>query len=95
MQREHGREPLQYYSQRAPAKLPPRLEFARPAQHGVLLESHFGCRLRFKAGRNALIFGISDLVEPFVTQNEEPLQPLTPHRGRKPALWDHSIHASV
>jgi hypothetical protein len=39
-----------------------------------LLESHFGCRVRFKAGRNAPIFRNSDLDRPFVTQNEELLK---------------------
>jgi AraC-like DNA-binding protein len=36
-----------------------------------MLERHFGCRVRFKAGRNALIFRTSDLDLPFVTHNEE------------------------
>ncbi len=53
---------------------PLRLELTRPAQHRELLESHFGCRVRFKAGRNALIFRNSDLDHPFVTQNEELLK---------------------
>ncbi len=50
---------------------PLRLELTRHAQHRELLESHFGCRVRFKAGRNALVFRASDLDRPFVTQNEE------------------------
>ncbi len=50
---------------------PLRLELARPAQHRELLEPHFGCRLRFKANRNALVFRNSDLHRPFVTHNEE------------------------
>ena len=53
---------------------PLRLEVARPAQRRELLESHFGCRVRFKADRNALIFRNADLDRPFVTQNEELLQ---------------------
>src|SRR5208283_1425301 len=32
---------------------PLRLELTRAAQNRELLESHFGCRVRFKAGRNA------------------------------------------
>src|SRR5512136_1116968 len=35
---------------------PLRLELIRTAQNRELLESHFGCRVRFKANRNALIF---------------------------------------
>ncbi len=53
---------------------PLRLELTRPAQNRELLEAHFGCRVRFKAGRNALIFRNSDLDRPFVTQNEELLK---------------------
>jgi AraC-like DNA-binding protein len=53
---------------------PLRLELTRPTQHRELLECHFGCRVRFKAGRNALIFRNSDLDRPFVTQNEELLE---------------------
>ncbi|MBW8865119.1 MAG: AraC family transcriptional regulator [Verrucomicrobia bacterium] len=48
---------------------PLRLELTRPAQHRELLETHFGCRVRFKAGRNALVFRSSDLDRPFVTHN--------------------------
>jgi AraC-like DNA-binding protein len=53
---------------------PLRLELTRAAQNRELLESHFGCRARFKAGRNALIFRNADLDRPFVTQNEELLK---------------------
>jgi len=50
---------------------PLRLELTRPAKYRVLLERHFGCRVRFKADRNALVFRSSDLDRPFVTHNEE------------------------
>jgi AraC-like DNA-binding protein len=50
---------------------PLRLELTRPAQHRELLETHFGCRVRFKADRNALVFRGSDLDRPFVTHNVE------------------------
>ena len=53
---------------------PLRLELTRSPQHRELLESHFGCRVRFKAGRNALVFRSSDLDRPFVTQNEDLLK---------------------
>ena len=53
---------------------PLRLELTRPGQHRELLEAHFGCRVRFKATRNALVFRSSDLDRPFVTQNEELLK---------------------
>jgi AraC-like DNA-binding protein len=47
------------------------LELTRSIQHRELLESHFGCRARFKAGRNALVFRSSDLDRPFVTHNAD------------------------
>jgi AraC-like DNA-binding protein len=50
---------------------PLRLELTRPVKHRALLERHFGCRVRFKTDRNALVFRSSDLDRPFVTQNEE------------------------
>jgi AraC-like DNA-binding protein len=48
---------------------PLRLELERPVRHRDLLESHYGCRVQFKAGRNALVFRSSDLDRPFVTHN--------------------------
>jgi AraC-like DNA-binding protein len=50
---------------------PLRLELTRPVRHRALLERHFGCRVRFKADRDALVFRSSDLDHPFVTHNEE------------------------
>ena len=50
---------------------PRRLELTRPVKHRTLLERHFGCRVRFKADRDALVFRSSDLDRPFVTHNEE------------------------
>jgi len=50
---------------------PLRLELTRPVKHRALLERHFGCRVLFKADRNALVFRSDDLDRPFVTHNEE------------------------
>ena len=58
---------------------PLRVDLARPAKHRALLESHFGCRVRFKAQRNVLIFRSSDLDLPFVTHNEELLAVIGTH----------------
>ena len=58
---------------------PLRVDLARPAKHRALLESHFGCRVRFKAHRNVLIFRSSDLELPFVTHNEELLAVIGAH----------------
>ncbi len=51
--------------------VPLRLELSRPVKHRAMLESHFGCPIRFKADRNALVFRSSDLDRTFVTHNEE------------------------
>src|SRR6185436_5815723 len=58
---------------------PLRLELARRVKHRALLERHFGCRVRFKANRNALVFRSSDLDRPFVTHNEEVLAVIGAH----------------
>jgi AraC-like DNA-binding protein len=58
---------------------PLRLELTRPTQHRELLQKHFGCPVRFKAERNALIFRSSDLDRPFVTHNEELLAVIGTH----------------
>lgn len=58
---------------------PLRLELNRPVKHRALLERHFGCRVCFKAERNALVFRSSDLDRPFVTHNEELLTVIATH----------------
>ena len=57
---------------------PLRVELTRTARHRALLEEHFHCRVRFGAGRNALVFRPGDLERPFVTHNPELLAVLTP-----------------
>ena len=52
---------------------PLRVELTRAAAHRDLLENHYGCRVRFKAGRNALVFRSSDLDRAFVTHNVDVL----------------------
>ena len=58
--------------------MPLRVELARTPQHRVLLENHYGCRVRFKAGRNALVFRSNDLDRPFVTHNDDLLAVVGP-----------------
>jgi AraC-like DNA-binding protein len=58
---------------------PLRLELSRSVKHRELLESHFGCPVRFKSDRNALVFRSSDLDRPFVTYNEELLTVIGSH----------------
>lgn len=50
---------------------PLRLELTRSVKHREMLERHFGCRVCFKADRNALVFRSKDLDRPFLTHNEE------------------------
>jgi len=58
---------------------PLRLELTRSPKSRELFEKHFGCRVRFKADRNALLFRSSDLERPFVTHNEELLTVIGTH----------------
>jgi AraC-like DNA-binding protein len=55
---------------------PMRLELTRPVRHRESLENHFGCRVRFNAKRNAIVFRSRDLDRPFTTYNEELLKVL-------------------
>lgn len=57
---------------------PLRMELARTPENREMLETHFGCRTRFKAGRNALIFRVRDLDRPFVTHNADLLALIAP-----------------
>ena len=50
---------------------PLRIELKRPGRHREQLETHFGCRVRFKAHRNMVVFRSTDLDRPFITHNEE------------------------
>ena len=58
---------------------PLRLELTRPVRSRALLESYFGCPVRFKASRDALVFRNSDLDLPFVTHNAELLTAIGAH----------------
>jgi AraC-like DNA-binding protein len=57
---------------------PLRVELRREPVHRDILEAHFGCTVKFRADRNALIFRKSDLDRPFVTHNAELLAMLAP-----------------
>jgi AraC-like DNA-binding protein len=50
---------------------PLRIDLARSPLHADLLEGHFGCPVRFKARRNALVLNVQDIDRPFVTHNED------------------------
>ena len=57
---------------------PLRVELRRTAQNREMLEEHYGCGVRFKAGRNAIVFRSGDLDRPFVTHNEDLLAVVGP-----------------
>jgi AraC-like DNA-binding protein len=59
--------------------LGPRLvELRRPTAHREIYEAHFGCAVKFRAKRNALVFGRADIDRPFVTHNSELLAMVAP-----------------
>jgi AraC-like DNA-binding protein len=57
---------------------PKRVELQRPPAHEEMYEAHFRCPVRFKAGRNALIFSKADMELPFVTYNADLLGIVAP-----------------
>ena len=60
-----------------------RLELKRgPEQTGVH-RTYFGCPVRFRARRNALVLHTADLDRPFATYNAELLEILDPQLSRK------------
>jgi len=71
---------------------PLRLELTRPVKHRALLERHFGCRVRFNADRDALVFRSSDLDRPFVTHNEELLTMIGTHVEAELKARNSSVH---
>jgi AraC-like DNA-binding protein len=57
---------------------PVRVEFQRSSGNRELYAKHFGCAVKFKSNRNALIFNKADLDRPFVTYNAELLGIVAP-----------------
>jgi len=57
---------------------PIRVEFARSPANRELYEKHFGCPVRFRAGRNALVFDRTGVDQPFLTYNPDLLAALAP-----------------
>ena len=57
---------------------PKRIELARPPEPENGLEEYFGCPLKYRATRDALILHSAALELPFATHNDELLQMLAP-----------------
>jgi AraC-like DNA-binding protein len=71
---------------------PLRVDLTRPVKHRTLLGNHFGCQVRFKADRNALIFRSRDLDTPFVTHNQEMLEVIGMHLESELRAKNASAH---
>ncbi|MCI0617826.1 AraC family transcriptional regulator, partial [bacterium] len=50
---------------------PIRVEFQRPSANRAKYEDHFGCRVKFNAEQNRLVFSREDFDRPFVTYDPE------------------------
>lgn len=57
---------------------PLRVELARRADSASQLDAYFGCPIKYRASRNALVFRTGDLERPFATHNDELLEMLAP-----------------
>lgn len=57
---------------------PIRIEFERRATHREIHERHFQCPVKFRAGRNAVIFAKADIDRPFLTYNPDLVAALAP-----------------
>ena len=62
---------------------PLRVELTRKASHQEIYEAHYGCRVRFKARRNSIVYRTGDLQLPFATYNAELLAILGPKYDRE------------
>jgi len=78
------------------ALAPKRVEFSRERAEEPMLMRFFGCPLRFRAGRDALVFDRSVLAMPLVTHNAELLRTLLPSLDQKLApLTEQSLLEQV
>jgi AraC-like DNA-binding protein len=57
---------------------PVRVELRRPPVEREIYEEHFGCRVKFSATRNMLVFRRSDVDIPFLTYNPQMLKLIAP-----------------
>lgn len=57
---------------------PKRIELRRPEEPGNGLAGYFGCPIKYRSRRDAVVLRATDLDLPFVTHNEELMQMLAP-----------------
>jgi AraC-like DNA-binding protein len=62
---------------------PKRIELTRPADSMNGFDKYFGCPVKYRASRDALILRAADLDLPFDTHNDELLQILSPQFDRE------------
>ena len=62
---------------------PLRIELRQPAEHREIHERYFGCPIKFRAARNAIVFRRSDLDLPFITYNADLVEMLSPQIDRE------------
>ena len=80
---------------------PVRLELVRPCAYQKSLERHFGCRVVFRAPRNAIVFRSADAARPFVTSNAELLAMLAPQldeelkQNKRQETFRERVHSAI
>jgi AraC-like DNA-binding protein len=77
---------------------PLRVELRRNPAHREIHEAHYGCRVKFKAPRNAIVFRTADLDRPFTSYNAELLAMLGGQLERELAerkVWQTTVAARV
>jgi AraC-like DNA-binding protein len=62
---------------------PLRVEIRQADEHREIRERYFGCEVKFRAPRNAIVFRKSDLELPFLTYNAELVAMLSPQLDRE------------
>jgi AraC-like DNA-binding protein len=77
---------------------PLRVELKRNPADREIHEAHYGCRVKFKAPRNAIVFWTADLDRPFTSYNAELLAMLGGQLERELAerkVWQTTVAARV
>jgi AraC-like DNA-binding protein len=62
---------------------PLRIELRHPPENREMRERYFGCAVKFRAARNAMVFRRSELDLPFITYNAELVAMLSPQIDRE------------
>jgi AraC-like DNA-binding protein len=72
---------------------PLRVELRREPAHREILETHYGCAVKFRAGHDAVILRKTDLDRPFLTHNAELLAMIAPQLEAE--LNDRRSHETI